>query len=72
MRRFCSPLSLRAQAEHTPRERAPLSVVETEPESVYPSHVGMPMTQRYQGALELDEAPRTVRGELLTPGDDDD
>jgi len=53
-------------------ERSPLSVVETEPESVYPSHVGMPMTQRYQGALELDEAPRTVRGELLTPGDDDD
>lgn len=52
-------------------ERSPLSMVEPEPESVYPSQHGIPMTQRYEGALELDEAPRTVRGELLTPGDDD-
>lgn len=52
-------------------ERSPLSVVEPEPESSYPSHRGIPITQRGRGgALELDEAPRTVRGELLTPDED--
>jgi 23S rRNA (uracil1939-C5)-methyltransferase len=52
-------------------ERSPLSVVEPEPESAYPSHRGIPPTQRGRGgAIELDEAPRTVRGELLTPDED--
>jgi len=53
-------------------ERSPLSVVEPEPESVYPSQRGAgPMSQRGgRGAIDLDEAPRTVRGELLTPDDD--
>jgi 23S rRNA (uracil1939-C5)-methyltransferase len=52
-------------------ERSPLSVVEPEPESIYPSHRGIPMTQRGKsGALDLDDAPRTVRGELLTPDED--
>lgn len=54
-------------------ERSPLSVVEPEPESVYPSHRGVgPVSQRVGpgGAIDLDEAPRTVRGELLTPDDD--
>jgi 23S rRNA (uracil1939-C5)-methyltransferase len=52
-------------------ERSPLSIADTEPESAYPSQQGAPPTQRGSaGALELDEAPRTVRGELLTPDDD--
>ena len=51
-------------------ERSPLSAVEPQPESVYPSYRGNPMSSRGSGALELDEAPRTVRGELLTPDDD--
>jgi 23S rRNA (uracil1939-C5)-methyltransferase len=51
-------------------ERSPLSVRESEPESVYPSQRA-PVSLR-TGALELDEAPRTVRGELLTPGDEED
>jgi tRNA/tmRNA/rRNA uracil-C5-methylase (TrmA/RlmC/RlmD family)/23S rRNA-/tRNA-specific pseudouridylate synthase len=52
-------------------ERSPLSVVEPEPESVYPSHRGQPVSQRGRdGAIDLDEAPRTVRGELLTPDED--
>jgi 23S rRNA (uracil1939-C5)-methyltransferase len=52
-------------------ERSPLSIADTEPESAYPSQQGAPPTQRGSaGALDLDEAPRTVRGELLTPDDD--
>ncbi len=52
-------------------ERSPLSVIEPEPESSYPSHRGIPVTQRGRGsAIELDEAPRTVRGELLSPDED--
>ncbi len=53
-------------------ERSPLSVVDPEaPESMYPSHRGVPVSQRGRGdAIELDDAPRTVRGELLTPDDD--
>ncbi len=57
-------------------ERSPLSVVEPEPESAYPSQPSpslagsIPVSQRGHGALELDEAPRTVRGELLTPDED--
>ncbi len=52
-------------------ERSPLSVVESEPESAYPSQRAHPVSQRGRsGAIALDEAPRTVRGELLS-GDDD-
>lgn len=53
-------------------ERSPLSVVERDaPESTSPSHRGVPVSQRGTGqALDLDDAPRTVRGELLTPDDD--
>jgi 23S rRNA (uracil1939-C5)-methyltransferase len=52
-------------------ERSPLSVVERGPESGYPSHRGAPPTQRGRpGAIDLDEAPRTVRGELLTSDDE--
>lgn len=63
-------------------ERSPLSVIdpsrlenvaepgvmEPEPESVIHSS-GTP-SQRGRGAIDLDDAPRTVRGELLTPDDD--
>jgi 23S rRNA (uracil1939-C5)-methyltransferase len=55
-------------------ERSPLSVRESEPESVYPSqHPSQqaPVSLR-SGAIDLDEAPRTVRGELLTTDDDED
>lgn len=52
-------------------ERSPLSVIEPDPESVYPSQRGtIPVSQRGDGAIDLDEAPRTVRGELLTPDED--
>jgi 23S rRNA (uracil1939-C5)-methyltransferase len=53
-------------------ERSPLSIGDFDPESAYPSQ-RMPATQRLvRGPLDLDEAPRTVRGELLTPGDEDE
>lgn len=49
-------------------ERSPLSSVEDqEPESLYPAQVAH---ARGAGAEDLDEAPRTVRGELLTPDED--
>jgi len=52
-------------------EPSPLSVGDVEPESAYPSHRVFPVSQRGRGgALELDQAPRTVRGELLTPDED--
>ncbi|MBW2528814.1 MAG: RNA methyltransferase, partial [Deltaproteobacteria bacterium] len=53
-----------------PSERSPLSVVEElEPESsAYPIEPATP-SQRMP-APDMDEAPRTVRGELLTPDDD--
>jgi len=56
-------------------ERSPLSVVETDVEGVYsqrPSVSGVgPLTVRGgRQPLDLDEAPRTVRGELLTPDED--
>ncbi len=50
-------------------ERSPLSLRGGGAESIYPS-IRPPATQRSPGAIELDEAPRTVRGELLTPDDD--
>lgn len=50
-------------------ERSPLSTAERGPESAYPTQI--PGTVRGGGeAIELDEAPRTVRGELLTPDED--
>jgi 23S rRNA (uracil1939-C5)-methyltransferase len=51
-------------------DRSPLSVRESDPESVYPSQQA-PVSLR-TGAIDLDEAPRTVRGELLSPGDEED
>jgi 23S rRNA (uracil1939-C5)-methyltransferase len=62
---------LREGPPSVPRsDRSPLSVLEPSPESTsYPSQRGIPST-RGGGAIELDEAPRTVRGELLTPDDD--
>jgi len=51
-------------------ERSPLSLVDDmEPESVFPA-TAEPMSQR-GAVLDLDEAPRTVRGELLSPDEDD-
>jgi 23S rRNA-/tRNA-specific pseudouridylate synthase/16S rRNA G966 N2-methylase RsmD len=50
-------------------ERSPLSVEPSPDSSGYPSQRGIP-SSRGSGAIELDEAPRTVRGELLTPDDD--
>jgi tRNA/tmRNA/rRNA uracil-C5-methylase (TrmA/RlmC/RlmD family) len=52
-------------------ERSPLSL-ESEPESAYPSHRGMPPSLRGKGPLDLDEAPRTVRGELLHPDEEEE
>jgi 23S rRNA (uracil1939-C5)-methyltransferase len=52
-------------------ERSPLSL-ESEPESAYPSHRGMPPSLRGRGPLDLDEAPRTVRGELLHPDEEEE
>ncbi len=50
-------------------ERSPLSTAELGPESAYPTQI--PATVRGgDEAIELDEAPRTVRGELLTPDED--
>ncbi len=51
-------------------ERSPLSVADVEPDSGYPSQRGAPSSLRSTGALELDDAPRTVRGELLTPDEE--
>lgn len=53
-----------------PSERSPLSVVEdAEPEStVYPVEYASPSER--EPAPDMDEAPRTVRGELLTPDED--
>ena len=52
-------------------EQSPLSARDSDPESAYPSQRAAPLTQRGpSSALELDEAPRTVRGELLTPDED--
>jgi len=52
-------------------ERSPLSQADVEgPESGYPSQRGVPPSLRSSGAIDLDEAPRTVRGELLTPDED--
>ncbi len=56
-------------------ERSPLSVVETNVEGAHsqrPSVSGLgPLTVRGgRQPLDLDEAPRTVRGELLTPDED--
>jgi 23S rRNA (uracil1939-C5)-methyltransferase len=64
---------MREGPESSPRsERSPLSGVELEPESAYPSHRGVLSQRGRPGALELDEAPRTVRGELLSPDHDDE
>jgi 23S rRNA (uracil1939-C5)-methyltransferase len=51
-------------------ERSPLSLVEGAPESAYPSERFTAEALRGL-APDLDEAPRTVRGELLTSDDDD-
>jgi 23S rRNA (uracil1939-C5)-methyltransferase len=56
-------------SSHPPTERSPLSMADAGRESVYPTQA--PLTERGDAdAIDLDEAPRTVRGELLTPDDD--
>jgi 23S rRNA (uracil1939-C5)-methyltransferase len=60
----------RAGADDLPAsERSPLSVVEPEVESLASPSLE-PSSQRLAG-VDLDDAPRTIRGELLTPEDDD-
>ncbi|MEM9693285.1 MAG: pseudouridine synthase [Myxococcota bacterium] len=55
-------------------ERSPLSTIDPEPESVSPASYASSGVLSQRGArgqpIGLDEAPRTVRGELLTPDDD--
>ena len=52
-------------------ERAPLSGVEDyEPESTYPGGAEPPSQRVIE--VDMDEAPRTVRGELLSTEDEDD
>jgi 23S rRNA (uracil1939-C5)-methyltransferase len=67
--------ALGGTARHRPigapvSERAPLSGAEDyEPESTYPGGLEPPSQRVIE--VDMDEAPRTVRGELLSPDEDD-
>jgi 23S rRNA (uracil1939-C5)-methyltransferase len=52
-------------------ERSPLSVFEPTPESIASSYRHPPVSIRGGEPLELDEAPRTIRGELLSTDEED-